>query len=136
MAARGNNAKKKDKRRRHAKTRKAARDMALSRDPSPSRRSAKSTPSKTAADQSLAQRQDDLATLGSALDHREVMDALAAQGFTRDQVNGRLAQLNPQELNALASQVDQLQAAGQSVPTYIWILIAVLIVVAIIAVAD
>ena len=94
------------------------------------------TPSKTAADQSLAQRESDLATLGSALEHQEVMDVLAAQGFTRDQVNGRLAQLNPQELNALASQVDQLQAAGQSVPTYIWILIAVLIVVAIIAVAD
>jgi uncharacterized protein DUF6627 len=94
------------------------------------------TPSKTAADQSLAQRESDLATLGTALDHQEVMDALAAQGFTRDEVNGRLAQLNSQELNALASQVDQLQAAGQSVPTYIWILIAVLIVIAIIAVAD
>jgi hypothetical protein len=92
-------------------------------------------PSKTAADQTLAQRENDLATLGTALDHQEVMDVLAAQGFTRDEVNARLAQLNPQELGALASQVDQLQAAGQRVPSYIWVLVAVLIVVAIVAVA-
>ena len=93
-------------------------------------------PSKTAADQTLTERDQDLAALGTVLDQKEVMNVLAANGFTRDEANARLAQLDPQELGALAGQVEQLQAAGQRVPTYIWILIAALIVVAIVAVAE
>lgn len=90
------------------------------------------TPSKTVADQGVAEREADLATLHSILDNEEVAEALAAQGFTREQVNERLAQLDADELNALASQTEQLQAAGQGgVPNYIWILIAVLIIVVI-----
>jgi hypothetical protein len=91
-------------------------------------------PSKTAADQALAERERDLASLGAVLDQDVVMGVLADHGFTREQVNERLAQLSPEELNALASQVEQLQAAGQRVPSYIWVLIAVLIVVAIVAI--
>jgi hypothetical protein len=91
-------------------------------------------PSKTAADQDLAERERDLAALDAVLDQEEVMGVLAGHGFTRDEVNQRLAQLSPEELNALSSQVEQLQAAGQRVPSYIWILIAVLIVVAIVAI--
>ena len=92
-------------------------------------------PSKTAADQALAERESDLAALDAVLEQEEVMAALAAHGFTRAEVNERLAQLGPEELSALASQTEQLQAAGQAVPNYIWILIAVLIVVAIVAIA-
>ena len=90
-------------------------------------------PSKTAADQALAERQEDLATLDAILGQEEVTEALAAQGFTREEVNERLAQLSPEELNALATQAEQLQAAGQ--PTYVWVLIAILAVVAIVAIA-
>lgn len=93
------------------------------------------TPSKTAADQALDERNRDLAALDSVLDQDAVAGVLAAHGFTRQEVNERLAQLSPQEVNALASQVEQLQAAGQRVPTYIWVLIAVLIVVAIVSIA-
>jgi hypothetical protein len=92
------------------------------------------TPSKTAPQQTLAERQHDLAVVQSVLDQEEVMSVLAANGFTREEANLRLAQLSPQELGALASHVDQLQAAGQ-VPYWIWILVAVLIIVAIVAVA-
>jgi hypothetical protein len=92
------------------------------------------TPSKTAADQTLTERAKDLAALDAVLDQKEVMAVLASHGFTRDEVNQRLAQLSPEELSALAAQTDQLQSAGQ--PTYVWVLIAVLIVVAIVAVAD
>lgn len=89
-------------------------------------------PSKTDAGQTLSDREADLAALGALLDNEEVGEALAAQGFSREQVNERLAQLSADELNALASQTEQLQAAGQGgVPNYIWILIAVLIVVVI-----
>lgn len=91
-------------------------------------------PSKTAADQALAERERDLAALDAVLDQDLVMGVLADHGFTRQEVNQRLAQLSPEELNALASQVEQLQAAGQRVPSYIWVLIAVLIVVAIVAI--
>ena len=74
----------------------------------------------------------DLAALDALLDNEQVAEALAAQGFTREQVNERLAQLDADELSALASQTEQLQAAGQGgVPNYIWILIAVLIIVVI-----
>lgn len=92
------------------------------------------TPSKTAVDQALAERERDLAALDAVLEQEEVMEVLASHGFTREEANQRLAQLDPQELGNLASQVDQLQAAGQRVPTYIWVLIAVLIVVAIVAI--
>jgi hypothetical protein len=91
------------------------------------------TPSKTAADQALAEREADLAALDAVLAQEEVTEVLAAHGFTREEVNERLAQLAPEELSALASQVDQLQAAGQ--PTYVWVLIAILAVVAIVAIA-
>jgi hypothetical protein len=91
------------------------------------------TSSKTAPDQTLAERAEDMAVLETALDRPEVEDALAAQGLSRDEVNQRLAQLSPEELSSLSTQVDQIQAAGQ--PTYIWVMIAILIVVAIVAIA-
>lgn len=89
-------------------------------------------PSKTDAGQALSDREADLAALDALLDNEQVTEALAAQGFTREEVNSRLAQLGPEELSALAAQTEQLQAAGQGgIPNYIWILIAVLIVVVI-----
>lgn len=90
-------------------------------------------PSKTSADQALAEREQDLASLDAVLEQAEVMGILADHGFTRDEVNERLAQLSPEELGSLATQVEQLQAAGQ--PTYVWVLIAILAVVAIVAIA-
>ncbi|HEX9671371.1 MAG TPA: PA2779 family protein [Thermoanaerobaculia bacterium] len=92
-------------------------------------------PSKTAPDQTLAERDADLATVTGVLEQEEVMAVLAAQGFTREEANLRLAQLAPEELGALANQVEQLQAAGQQVPYWIWVLVGVLIIVAIVAVA-
>jgi hypothetical protein len=90
-------------------------------------------PSKTAADQALAEREMDLAALDAVLEQGEAMGILADHGFTREEVNERLAQLSPEELGSLAGQVEQLQAAGQ--PTYVWVLIAILAVVAIVAIA-
>jgi hypothetical protein len=84
-------------------------------------------PSKTAADQTLAARQADLARLEAALADPGVTEALAAQGLTTGDIQARLAQLSPEELAQLAGQVDQLQAAGLQPPNYIWILLAVLL---------
>ena len=91
-------------------------------------------PSKTAPEQTLSERESDLATVTSALDQPEVMAALTANGLTREEANLRLAQLSPQELGALATQIDQLQAAGQW-PWWIWLVVAGVIVVAILAIS-
>ena len=85
------------------------------------------TPSKTTPDQSLADRQSELAEIQAVIAQPEVIAVLAQHGFTNDQVHQRLAQLSPDEIHALSSQLDQLQAAGSGVPKYIWILIAVLL---------
>ncbi|MDX1642731.1 MAG: PA2779 family protein [Thermoanaerobaculia bacterium] len=90
-------------------------------------------PSKTAADQSLAEREADLAVLVTALEDEAVVQAIEAHGFTVDQVHARLAQLSPEELQQLSTQVDQLQAAGLQPPRYIWILLGILIAVVILA---
>jgi hypothetical protein len=87
-------------------------------------------PSRAADDQSLADRQADLAALQAVVANDQVAAALEAHGFSQNEVNQRLAQLSPDELQQLTGQIDQLQAAGQ-VPSYIWILIAVLIIVVI-----
>lgn len=93
------------------------------------------TPSKTAADQSVAGLEADLATVRGALENETVAEALAAQGFSSEEVNLRLAQLSPDEVSSLADQVEQVQAAGVYVPTWAWIIIAVALVALIIAVA-
>jgi len=85
------------------------------------------TPSKTTSDQSLADRQAELAGIRAVIAQPEVSAVLAQHGFTNDEVHQRLAQLSPDEIHALSSQLDQLQAAGSGVPKYVWILIAVLL---------
>jgi hypothetical protein len=85
------------------------------------------TPSKTTSDQSLADRQAELAGIQAVIAQPEVSAVLAQHGFTNDEVHQRLAQLSPDEIHALSSQLDQLQAAGSGVPKYVWILLAVLL---------
>ena len=75
--------------------------------------------------------QADRAAIQASLDRREVADALAAHGLSREEVELRVAQLSPQDLSALAAHLNQIQAAG-NVPHYIWILLAILIGVTII----
>ncbi len=74
----------------------------------------------------------DLATVGSFLEREEVAQALVANGLSADEVERRLARLSAEDLAALAANVDQIQSAGD-VPGYIWILLAVLIGVTIVA---
>jgi hypothetical protein len=74
----------------------------------------------------------DLATIESFLARDEVAQALAAQGLSSDEVEQRLARLSAEDLSALAANVDQIQTAG-AVPEYIWILLAILMGVMILA---
>src|ERR1041385_4766244 len=91
-------------------------------------------PSKTAANQSLDQRTADIAVVRDVLSHDEVAKALEARGFTRDQVDQKLAQLSPQDLHQLAQNLDQLQAAGLTQQQWIWIGIGALAAIILIAV--
>lgn len=79
------------------------------------------TPSKTAPNQSLDARAADLALVRDVAANQEVAAALAARGFSQEQVNQKLAQLSPQDLHQLAQNLDQLQAAGLTKQEWIWI---------------
>jgi hypothetical protein len=57
--------------------------------------------------------------------------ALEAQGMSAADVSDRLHRLSQQDLQRLAANVDQVQAAG-AVPQYIWILLAIFLAVSII----
>ena len=91
-------------------------------------------PSKTAANQSLATRDADLALVRDFVANDQVAKVLAARGFTQEQVSQKLAQLSPQDLHQLAQNLDQLQAAGMTQQQWIWIgigaLAALILVVA------
>ena len=78
-------------------------------------------PSKTAANQSLDQRAADIALVRDVLGHDEVARALQARGYTREQVDQKLAQLSPQDLHQLAQNLDQLQAAGLTKQEWLWV---------------
>jgi len=78
-------------------------------------------PSKTADNQSLESREADLAVVRTVAANEEVAQALAAHGFTPEQVNQRLAQLSSQDLHQLAQNLDQVQAAGLTKQEWIWI---------------
>jgi hypothetical protein len=78
-------------------------------------------PSKTAADQSIDQRAADLAMVRDVAGNEQVAKVLADRGFTKEQVDQRLAQLSPQDLHQLAQNMDQVQAAGLTRQEWIWI---------------
>jgi len=93
-------------------------------------------PSKTAENQSLDTREADLTIVRSVAANDQVAAALAANGFTTDEVNQRLAQMSSQDLHQLAQNLEQLQPAGLTRQEWIWILIgAVAALVIVIAVA-
>ncbi len=91
-------------------------------------------PSKTAANQSLATRDADLALVRDVAANAQVAKVLATHGFSQEQVNQRLAQLSNQDLHQLAQNLNQLQAAGLTQQEWIWIgigaLAALIIVIA------
>lgn len=92
-------------------------------------------PSKAEQATGTASRDASLATIEELLARREVGEALAAHGLTAEEIESRLAQLSDQDLHGLALNLDQIQAAGNEVPEYIWWLVGgllgVLILVAI-----
>lgn len=91
-------------------------------------------PSKTAPNQSIDSRDADLAIVRDITANEQVAKVLAANGFTQDEVNQRLAQLSAQDLHQIAQNLEQLQPAGLTRQEWIWIgvgaLAALILVVA------
>jgi hypothetical protein len=92
-------------------------------------------PSKTAVNQSIESRDADLSFVRNVATNEQVAKVLAANGFTQEEVNQRLAQMSSQDLHQLANNLDQLQAAGLTRQEWIWIgigaLAALILIVAI-----
>jgi len=89
-------------------------------------------PSRPAEPAAVDAQAADAQALASFLARDEVARALAAHGLTAAEAQQRLAQLSAEDVATLSTHLDQVQAAG-SVPNYIWILLAILMGVTILA---
>jgi ABC-type bacteriocin/lantibiotic exporter with double-glycine peptidase domain len=69
-------------------------------------------PSKAVANQSIDSRAADIAMVRDFVANEQVAQALAARGFSQEQINQRVAQLSNQDLHQLAQNLNQLQAGG------------------------
>ena len=91
-------------------------------------------PSKTAADQSITARAADIALVQSITAREDVAQALAAQGFSKAQIDSKVASLSDQDLHNLAQNLNEVQAAGLTREQWTWIgigaLAALILVVA------
>ncbi len=85
------------------------------------------SPSKTVPEQSVADREIELAKIQAVVSQPEIAQILTHHGLSTAEAHQRLAQLSPEEIHTLMTQVDQIQAAGAAVPKYIWILLAALL---------
>jgi hypothetical protein len=91
-------------------------------------------PSKTADNQSIDSRDADLTVVRNIAADEQVAEILAANGFTQEEVDQKLAQMSSQDLQQLSQNLEQLQAAGLTRQEWIWIgigaLAALILVVA------
>ena len=85
------------------------------------------------AESPSASRASDLARVSDVVARDHVAQALVAHGLTAQEVEERLARLSDDDLQRLAANLDQVQAAG-NVPNYIWILLGIFLAVSILAV--
>ena len=81
----------------------------------------------------IADRASDEAVVKDVLIQEQVANALTSFGLSPEEVESRLAKLSDEDLRHLASNLDQIQAAGEQVPEYIWWLAGGLLAVLILA---
>jgi hypothetical protein len=78
-------------------------------------------PSKTAADQTIAERDASLSIIQEALETSGVGAALAAHGLSDQEITSRIAAMSDADLASLAGNIEQIQAAGLTRNQWIWI---------------
>ncbi|HVS30311.1 MAG TPA: PA2779 family protein [Thermoanaerobaculia bacterium] len=77
--------------------------------------------SKTAPNQSLESRDADIAIVRDVAANDQVAKVLASNGFTQEEIDQRLARMSSSDLQQLANNLDQLQAAGLTRQEWTWI---------------
>lgn len=90
------------------------------------------------SDESLSSvvREQDMATVQKALEHKLVKERLGDLGYSEEEIASRLEQLSDQELHSFASQLDSLNPGGDGLGFVIGVLIIVLLVVLILKLWD
>jgi hypothetical protein len=90
------------------------------------------------SDESLSSivREQDMATVQKALEHKIVKERLRDLGYTEEEIAARLDQLSDQELHSFASQMDSLNPGGDGLGIIIAILVIVLLVILILKLWD
>lgn len=90
------------------------------------------------SEESLSQlmRSQDAATVQRVLENKMVQQRLQALGYSPEEIQSRLDQLNDSERHALATQIDELVPAGDGVGLIIGVLLIILLIVVILAVVD
>jgi hypothetical protein len=84
----------------------------------------------TTIDSQTSARAEDLAKVQSALEVKKVSETLAALGYSGDEVEARLAQLDEAEVHSLAGQLDQAMIpAGDGTAGVIIAVVVVFLVV-------
>ena len=86
-------------------------------------------PSKTAANQSLDSRDADLTLIRQVVSTAGVSQALAAHGYSQNEIDSRLAALSTEDLHSLAQNLQQIQAAGLTSQQWTYILIGAVVVI-------
>ena len=83
------------------------------------------------SDQSAASfsRQEDVATIQRALEHKLVKERLKDLGYTEEEIKARLDRLSDAEVHSLASQLDSLMPAGSWEAVLVVILLVAILVV-------
>jgi len=90
------------------------------------------------SDESLSSifREQDMATVQKALEHKLVKEKLRDLGYTEEEIAARLDQLSDQELHSFARQLDLLNPGGDGLGIIIAILVIVLLVILILKLWD
>lgn len=72
-------------------------------------------------------------TIENVLARGDIAEALQSYGLSADEIESRLVRLSDDDIRHLASNLGQIQAAGEEVPEYIWWLAGGLLAVLILA---
>jgi len=78
----------------------------------------------------------DLAVVQKTLEHKAVTERLAALGYSRQEVDSRLALLSDDEMHRLAGQLDALGAGGDGLGVVLILVVIALLVVLILKIED
>lgn len=74
-------------------------------------------------------RTKDIETIQQILEMKAIKQRLENLGFTQDEINSRLSQLDDQQVHQLALQLDELRVGGDGLGVVIALLVIVILVV-------